>query len=329
MFCRWPRLKKSSVSVSISVDLSGISIVSQFSPFGSLTIGQYLPLGSPVHRLDPRAKIVIFIALVALVAFADSYLASLVLLSLLLGVVKISRTPLRFALQGLRPALPWIALFAFLQLLFYRGQYTPDACQQLWSWGVLTITTCGIRQIGLMALRLLEFMLLTSMLTLTTSTTELTHGLESLLAPLKRLRFPAHELALVFAIALRFAPTLAGELERLTKAQASRGADFGEQGRMRFVQRTRNLLPLLVPLFLCALRRAEDLTLAMEARGYTGGRGRTSLIELKASPTDYVAVTLVLLFCLSILAANFGATEGLIAASVTDWAKGVFGLLAH
>ena len=303
--------------------------MSQFSPFGSLTIGQYLPLESPVHRLDPRAKIVIFAVLVTLVAFADSYLASLLLLGLLLSVVRISKTPLRFALQGLRPALPWIALFATLQLLFYRGQYAAGACQPVWSWGVLTVTTCGIRQIGLMALRLLQFMLLISLLTLTSSTTELTHGLESLLAPLKRMRFPAHELALVFAIALRFAPTLAGELERLTKAQASRGADFGEQGRMRFVRRTKNLLPLLVPLFLCALRRAEDLTLAMEARGYTGGRGRTSLIELKASPRDYLAVVLVLLFCLGILAANLRATEGLIAASVAHWAKGVFGLLAR
>jgi energy-coupling factor transport system permease protein len=303
--------------------------VSQFSPFGSLTIGQYLPSGSLVHRLDPRAKIVIFAALVALVAFADSYLVSLLLLFLLLGVARLSRTPLRFALQGLRPALPWIALFATLQLLFYRGQYAADACQALWSFGVLTVTTCGIRQIGLMALRLLEFMLLTSMLTLTTSTTELTHGLESLLAPLKRLRFPAHELALVFAIALRFAPTLAGELERLTKAQASRGADFGEQGRMRFVQRTRNLLPLLVPLFLCALRRAEDLALAMEARGYTGGRGRTSLIELKAAPADYLAVTLVLLFCLSILASDFRVLEGLIVAAVGDAFRSIFDLVVH
>jgi len=303
--------------------------VSQFSPFGSLTIGQYLPSGSLVHRLDPRAKIVIFAVLVALVAFADSYLVSLLLLFLLLVVARLSRTPLRFALQGLRPAFPWIALFATLQLLFYRGQYAADACQQLWSFGVLTVTTCGIRQIGLMALRLLEFMLLTSMLTLTTSTTELTHGLESLLAPLKRLRFPAHELALVFAIALRFAPTLAGELERLTKAQASRGADLGEQGRMRFVQRTRNLLPLLVPLFLCALRRAEDLALAMEARGYTGGRGRTSLIELKAAPVDYLAVTLVLLFCLSILASDFRVTEGLIVAAVGDAIKSIFDLVVH
>ncbi len=303
--------------------------MTQYSLFGSITIGQYLPSGSLLHRLDPRAKIVMFTILVALVAFADSYSASALLLTALLGVVYLSRTPLRFALQGLRPALPWIAVFASLQLLFYRGQYGAGSCQELWRMGFVAITTCGLRQVGLMALRLLEFMLLTSLLTLTTSTTELTHGLESLLSPLRRLRFPAHELALVFAIALRFAPTLAGELERIMKAQASRGADFGEQGRMRFVQRTKNLLPLLVPLFLSALRRAEDLTLAMEARGYTGGRGRTSFIEFHALPRDYLALGLVFLFGLSILVSDFRAIDGLVAVAIGNGARGMLCLLAH
>jgi energy-coupling factor transport system permease protein len=303
--------------------------VSQFSPFGNITIGQYLPSGSLVHRIDPRVKILIFSVLVALVAFADSYTASVLLLAALLGTVYLSRTPLRFALQGLRPALPWIALFATLQLVFYRGQYVTGTCQELWRLGLVTITSCAVRQVGLMGLRLLEFMLLTSLLTLTTSTTELTHGLESLLSPLQRLRFPAHELALVFAIALRFAPTLGGELERIMKAQASRGADFGEQGRMRFVRRTRNLLPLLVPLFLSALRRAEDLTLAMEARGYTGGRGRTSFIELRALPRDYLALGLVLLFCLLILLPHLKAVDGLIVVAIGPCARGIFGALVH
>lgn len=303
--------------------------MSQYSPFGSITIGQYLPYGSLVHRLDPRAKIVIFAMLVAMVAFIDSYTGSAVLLAALLGAVFLSRTPLRFALQGLRPALPWIAIFATLQLLFYRGQYGSVTCQELWRLGPFVITTCALRQVGLMVPRLLGFMLLTSLLTLTTSTTELTHGLDSLLSPLKRLGFPAHELALVFAIALRFAPTLGGELERLMKAQASRGADFGEQGRLRFVQRTKNLLPLLVPLFLSALRRAEDLALAMEARGYTGGKGRTSFIELNALPRDFLALGLVTVFCLSVLWSDLRAIDGLIVVTVANGAKGVLGLLAH
>jgi energy-coupling factor transport system permease protein len=303
--------------------------VSQYSPFGSITIGQYLPYGSLVHRLDPRAKIVIFIMLVAMVAFTDSYTGSAVLLAALLGALYLSRTPLRFALQGLRPALPWIAIFATLQLVFYRGQYGPGTCQELWHLGSFVITTCALRQVGLMVPRLLGFMLLTSLLTLTTSTTELTHGLDSMLSPLKRLGFPAHELALVFAIALRFAPTLGSELERLMKAQASRGADFGEQGRMRFVQRTKNLLPLLVPLFLSALRRAEDLALAMEARGYTGGKGRTSFIELKALPMDFLALGLVTVFCLLVLFSDLRAVDRLIGITVANGVRAVLGLLAH
>lgn len=303
--------------------------MSQYSPFGSITIGQYLPYGSLVHRLDPRAKIVIFTMLVAMVAFADSYAASALLLAALLAAVRVSRTPLRFALQGLRPVLPWIALFATLQLLFYRGQYGSGTCQELWRLGAFAITTCALRQVGLMVLRLLEFMILTSLLTLTTSTTELTHGLERLLSPLKRLGFPAHELSLVFAIALRFAPTLGGELERIMKAQASRGANFGEQGRMRFVQRTKNLLPLLVPLFLCALRGAEDLALAMEARGYTGGKGRTSFIELKALPRDFLALACVTLFCLAIVLSDLRAIDGFVVVTVANCANGVLGLVAH
>lgn len=301
--------------------------MTDYSAFRHLTIGQYLPYGSVVHHLDPRAKILMFTLLVAAVTFASSYAASLVLLAVLLVIVRLSRIPLRYPLQGLRPALPWIGIFAILQLLFYRGQYGWTTCSTVWSWGFFDITTCGIRQVGLMVLRLLQFMILISLLTLTTSTTELTHGLERLLNPLTRVRFPAHELALVFAIALRFAPTLAGELERIMKAQASRGADFGEQGRLRFIQRTRNLLPLLVPLFLSALRRAEDLSLAMEARGYTGGRGRTSYLQLKAQPRDYLALALVCTFSATLLFSNIAALDGLIFTAVADCVTGVLSFI--
>ena len=303
--------------------------MTDYSVFRHVTIGQYLPYGSPVHHLDPRVKIVIFALLVGVVAFANSFSASVLLPLVLLGIVYLSRTPLRYALQGLRQALPWIVIFATLQLLFYRGQYEPGTCSVIWSWGFINITSCSVRLVTLMVPRLLEFMILISLLTLTTRTTELTHGLERLLSPLKRLRFPAHELALVFAIALRFAPTLAGELERIMKAQASRGADFGEQGRMRFVQRTKNLLPLLVPLFLSALRRAEDLALAMEARGYTGGKGRTSLIQLKALPRDYLALALVCVFCAAIVLGDWKALDSYVVSTVSDGVRGMSSLFAH
>jgi energy-coupling factor transport system permease protein len=216
-----------------------------------------------------------------------------------------------------------------LQLLFYQGQYGSGVCSTIWSWGFINITTCSLRQIGLMVLRLLEFMILISLLTLTTTTAELTHGMDLLLSPLKRLRFPAHELSLVFAIALRFAPTLAGELERIMKAQASRGADFGEQGRLRFIQRTRNTLPLMVPLFLSALRRAEDLTLAMEARGYIGGKGRTSYVRLTAQLVDYLALGLICVFCASLFFLPLGTLDALIVAKVSHNVKEVVSLIAH
>ncbi|HUW95898.1 MAG TPA: energy-coupling factor transporter transmembrane component T [Anaerolineae bacterium] len=301
--------------------------MTEYSAFRHLTIGQYLPYGSVVHRLDPRFKILMLCLLMAAVAFATSYTASLILLIALLSIIHMSRVPVGYALQGLRPALPWIAIFAALQLIFYKGQYGPEPCSVVWSWGFISVTTCSLRLIALMVFRLLEFMLLISLLTLTTSTTELTHGLERLLSPLKRLRFPAHELAMVFTIALRFAPTLAGELERIMKAQASRGADFGEQGRLGFIRRTRNLLPLLVPLFLSALRRAEDLTLAMEARGYTGGRGRTSFIQLKALPSDYLALALVCVFCAIILVGNLESIDRQVFTAVSDCVRNVFGFV--
>jgi energy-coupling factor transport system permease protein len=301
--------------------------MSEFSTFRHITIGQYLPYGSLVHRLDPRFKILMFMLLVAAVAFADSYTASLLLLIVLLSIVYISCVPVRYALQGLRPALPWIAIFAALQLLFYKGQYGPETCSVIWSWGFMSITTCGVRLVTLMIPRLLEFMILISLLTLTTSTTELTHGLERLLSPLNRLKFPAHELAMVFTIALRFVPTLAEELEKIMKAQASRGADFGEQGRLRFVQRARNMIPLMVPLFLSALRRAEDLSLAMEARGYVGGKGRTSFIQLQSGPQDYVALALVLCFCAFILLYDFIVLDEFVISSLRNLARGIFSLV--
>jgi len=301
--------------------------MSEFSMFRNVTIGQYLPYGSLVHRLDPRFKILSFILLVAAVAFASSYTASLLLFIVLLSVVHVSRVPVRYALQGLRPALPWIAVFATLQLLFYKGQYGPETCSVIWSWGFISITTCGVRLVTLMVPRLLEFMILISLLTLTTSTTELTHGLEKLLSPLAWLRFPAHELAMVFTIALRFVPTLAEELEKIMKAQASRGADFGEQGRLRFIQRTRNIIPLMVPLFLSALRRAEDLSLAMEARGYVGGRGRTSFIQLQSVPGDYLALGFVLCFCVFMLLYDFTVLDEFFISGLGNLARGIFSLI--
>jgi len=271
-----------------------------------VTIGQYLPGNSLLHRLDPRAKLLAFLLLVTAVTFTPSYLGNALLLATVLALILLSRISVRYALQGLRPAVPMIAVLAVMQLLFLGDFYIPSAgLRTLLRWGPIHITTGGVQLVVVSICRLVELMLLVSLLTLTTTLTELTHGMESLMSPLARFGFPAHELSLIATIALRFVPILAQELETIVKAQASRGADFGRGGRLHFVRRTRELLPLLVPLFLDAFRRAEDLILAMEARCYMGGRGRTHLVRFRSSPRDYLAVIVLGLYTAFMLMYRF------------------------
>ena len=271
-----------------------------------VTIGQYLPGNSLLHRLDPRAKLLAFLLLVTAVTFTPSYLGNALLLATVLALILLSRISVRYALQGLRPAVPMIAVLAVMQLLFLGDFYIPSAgLRTLLRWGPIHITTGGVQLVVVSICRLVELMLLVSLLTFTTTLTELTHGMESLMSPLARFGFPAHELSLIATIALRFVPILAQELETIVKAQASRGADFGRGGRLHFVRRTRELLPLLVPLFLDAFRRAEDLILAMEARCYMGGRGRTHLVRFRSSPRDYLAVIVLGLYTAFMLTYKF------------------------
>ena len=271
-----------------------------------VTIGQYLPGNSLLHRLDPRAKLLAFLLLVTAITFTPSYLGNALLLATVLALILLSRISVRYALQGLRPAVPMIAVLAVMQLLFLGDFYIPSAgLRTLLRWGPIHITTGGVQLVVVSICRLVELMLLVSLLTFTTTLTELTHGMESLMSPLARFGFPAHELSLIATIALRFVPILAQELETIVKAQASRGADFGRGGRLHFVRRTRELLPLLVPLFLDAFRRAEDLILAMEARCYMGGRGRTHLVRFRSSPRDYLAIIVLGLYTAFMLMYRF------------------------
>jgi energy-coupling factor transport system permease protein len=262
----------------------------EFEISRNITIGQYLALGSFVHRMDPRVKLVSFALLVAAITFSSTLTANAILLLVVLGLVPFSKIPIRYALNGLKPAIPIVLLLAALQILFYTSAFAGGpACVTFFRWGPIASNTCGVQLAVVSAARFVELLVLTSLLTFSTTVTELTLGTEQLLSPLQRFNFPAHEFALTMTIALRFIPTLAEELERIMKAQVSRGADLGQAGRLRFVRQTRALLPLIVPLFLGALRRAEDLVLAMEARGYTGGKGRTHFLELQARPSDFVA----------------------------------------
>ena len=279
----------------------------EFEISRNITIGQYLALGSFVHKMDPRIKLLAFVLLVGAITFSASYTANAILLLVVFALVPLSKIPIRYALSGLKPAVPIVLLLAALQILLYTSAFAGAGqnCVSFLRWGPIDSNSCGVQLAVVSAARFIELLVLTSLLTFSTTVTELTLGTEQLLSPLQRFNFPAHELALTMTIALRFAPTLAEELERIMKAQVSRGADLGGQSRLRFIQQTRALLPLIVPLFLSALRRAEDLILAMEARCYVGGKGRTHFLELAAKPSDFVALAMVVLFSAGMLFIRF------------------------
>ena len=278
----------------------------EFELLRHVTIGQYLPTGSVLHRLDPRTKIV-GLGLMMLVLILHSSAAGLVAgLIMAVGLVAVGRVSVTYALSGLRPALPILIFLAALQLFLGWGVVRLD-CQPLWSFSALHVTTCSVQIVIMTWARLSALILLTSLLTLTSTTNELTRGAETLMRPLQRLGLPADELAMVFTLALRFVPTLAQELERLLKAQAARGADPGRGSNP--VQRTRQLLPVLVPLFITTLRRGEELAAAMEARGYTGGPGRTHYVSLQFHSADVIAWVIIVLLWLGLLAAPFSAVD--------------------
>ena len=270
----------------------------------NITIGQYLPGDSIIHRLDPRTKLSVFLFITAAVTFSISYSANIVLVLVTLSLVLLSGIPLRYVFSGLKPALPLIIVLAILQLLFYGDAFTPYgmATRTIFKWGWIHITNGSVQLVIVSALRFVELLFLTSLLTNTTTLTDITHGMENMLQPFSRIGVPSHELSLVATIALRFVPLLAEQLEIIMKAQASRGADIAHKGKLQFVTTARQVAALIVPLFIDALRRAEDLILAMQARCYVGGRGRSSLVRLKFVRVDYVAYALGLLFSVAMLA---------------------------
>ncbi len=272
-----------------------------------ITIGQYLAVDSFVHRMDPRAKLFCFVLLVGAITFATSYAANAIILGAVLAVVALSKIPLGYALGGLRPAIPFLVMLAVLQMTLYTSTLTAwQNCVTLFHWGPIDTNTCGVQTAVVSAARFVDLLVLGSLLTFSTTVTELTLGTEGLLGPLqRRFNFPAHELALTMTIALRFVPTFAEELDRIIKAQLSRGADLGQSGRFRAFKQAYAIVPLVVPLFLSALRRAEDLILAMEARCYVGGRGRTHFLEFRLRRSDLAAAGVVILFAVGVLVFPF------------------------
>lgn len=273
----------------------------------SVTIGQFIPGASVVHRLDPRAKIIAFVIIIAGVITASSYVANAVAFVAVVLLVALSGIPIRYLFSGIRPILPILVVYTIFNFLFL-GNYDPTGSPVLFRTPVslgpwefaFTVTDNSIRQTVQGIFRIFDLILLSSLLTITTPITSLAKGIESLLAPFRRVKVPGHEIAMMLAIAYRFVPTVAEELERLMKAQASRGADFGRPGPFRFVQRTRQLVPVTVPLFVSAFRRAEDLILAMESRCYVGGTGRSAVDLGPLRRLDWTALAIALVFTIAL-----------------------------
>src|SRR5690625_2061810 len=245
----------------------------------SMIIGQFVPGNSLIHRLDPRTKIIIIFFYVIIVFFANNVMSySLLTLFVIISIVT-TFIPIRFIIKGLTPV--WfLIIFTFLLHLFLTKE-GPVLFEIL----SIQFHLGGVIQGLVISLRFCLLILMTSLLTLTTTPIEITDAIESLLNPMKRIKFPVHELALMMSISLRFIPTLMQETDKISKAQASRGVDF-RTGPVK--ERIKAIIPLLVPLFVSAFKRAEELAMAMEARGYQGGEGRTKLRELTYVTRDYM-----------------------------------------
>ncbi len=247
-----------------------------------ITIGQYFPGDSIVHRLDPRIKIILTFILIISLFSASNVKGYSLCAVFVLGQLILSRVPIKYIFKGLRPLLVILLLTIFVNMFMVEGRI-------IYSIGPFDITWEGLMQAGRMAARLVLLVMGASLLTLTTSPIALTDGIEKLLNPFRGLGLPAHELAMMMTIALRFIPTLLDEADKIMKAQMARGADF-ESGNL--LKRAKNLVPLLVPLFISAFRRADELALAMESRCYRGGENRTRLKVLRLLGIDYIALTL-------------------------------------
>ena len=247
-----------------------------------ITLGQYFPGDTVAHRLDARTKILLVMLYIIALFCAKSFTAYALLAAVLAVCVRVSRVGLRSLVRGLKPVLFIIVFTALLNLFFTPGE------RSVLEWGFLRVSDTGLRNAVFMVLRIMLLIMGTFLMTYTTSPISLTDGLERLLNWMKRLRVPVHELAMMMSIALRFIPTLIEETDKIMSAQKARGADFESGG---LIQKAKALIPILVPLFISAFRRADELATAMECRCYHGGEGRTKLRVLRYEARDYVALT--------------------------------------
>lgn len=256
-----------------------------------ITIGQYYPAQGVLHRLDPRVKLVgTLLYLVSLFLF-NSVPGYLVATLFLILIIRLSKVPFSYIMKGMKPIMMLLMITVVFNLFLTRGG---EILFHAW---VITITEQGLRTAVFMAIRLIYLIAGSSLMTFTTTPNALTDGIESLLGPLNKLHVPVHEVAMMMSIALRFIPILLEETDKIMKAQIARGADL-ESGNM--IQRAKNMIPILVPLFVSAFRRANDLAMAMEARCYRGGEGRTKMKPLKYAARDRAAYFVVIVYVVAV-----------------------------
>ena len=256
-----------------------------------VTLGQFFPGDTVVHRLDPRTKLILVIVYIVALFCAKSYVSYAVVAAFLILCMYLSRIRLRVIAKGLKPLLLIIVLTGLLNMF-----YTPG--RELVHFWIFTITWEGIRNAVFMISRIVMLIFGTFLLTYTTSPIALTDAMELLMNPLKKIRVPVHELSMMMCIALRFIPTLISETDKIISAQKARGADF-ESGNL--IRRAKALIPILVPLFISAFRRADELAVAMESRCYHGGKGRTRMKQLHMAGRDYLALAFGILLLAAVI----------------------------
>lgn len=248
-----------------------------------ITFGQYFPGESIIHRLDPKMKLILIIAYIVLLFVADGLFSLLIGAAMVVVFYALSKLPWKLVIKCIKPIMPIIIFTAVLNIFFVEGD-------PIFEWQFISISGKGVLTAVLMCIRIVCLIAGSSLLTYTTTPIALTDGLERLLKPLQKIKVPVHELSMMMTIALRFIPTLIDETQKIMAAQKARGADM-ESGNI--IQRAKALIPILIPLFVSAFRRADELALAMECRCYHGGEGRTRMKQLKLTAKDFVAALFV------------------------------------
>lgn len=260
-----------------------------------ITIGQYFPRKSPIHRMDSRVKLLLDLLYLVMLFTAQSFTGLLVGLFFMVMCYIIADIKLVMILKSVKPILPLMIFTAILNMLFITGE------KPLFQWWIITIYPEGVRMSGFMLLRIVSLIVGMSLLTYTTSPIMLTDAIERLMSPLKKVRFPVHELSMMMTIALRFIPTLVEETDKIMSAQKARGAELDSGG---FLKRAKALVPIIIPLFVSAFKRANELATAMECRCYKGGDGRTRMRQLKIAARDIIAVLIMLTLFAGIIVLN-------------------------